>query len=136
MKYWTLSNIPLFVLALPIVTILLASCRWAWTAPSLPPNQEVQIQSATEPKKATNLQGSSIFLRQVAVPQAILAILAVSNYHVQIITRLSSGYPLWYWWLAWRLTERDLVWSPHIVRWMVMYGTVQAGLFACFLPPA
>jgi GPI mannosyltransferase 2 len=33
---------------------------------------------------------------RLAVPQLLLAVAAFTSFHVQIITRLSSGYPLWY----------------------------------------
>ena len=82
--------------------------------------------------------------RRFATPQITLAGLALTNYHVQIITRLSSGYPVWYWWLASLILEDQKTtlmgrnWSIALVisRWMVIYAIVQGGLFASFLPPA
>lgn len=81
--------------------------------------------------------------RRLALPQSLLAVLVLTNQHVQIITRVSSGYPLWYWWLASRFYDRPFVrlakWDillEWIIRWMVLYALIQAGLFAAFLPPA
>ena len=82
--------------------------------------------------------------RRLLVPQLALAILALTTYHVQIITRLSSGYPIWYWWLASLILEDGQVqvlgkyWSPPkiMVQWMICYALIQGGLFASFLPPA
>jgi GPI mannosyltransferase 2 len=71
----------------------------------------------------------------LALPQLVLAILALTSYHVQIITRLASGYPIWYIWLA-KLLQTDPKNTTWIVRWMILYGLVQAGLYASFLPPA
>lgn len=79
-----------------------------------------------------------------AVPQIVLAVLALTRYHVQIITRLSSGYPVWYWWLASLVLEDHktsvfgTAFNPAalITRWMIIYAIVQGGLFASFLPPA
>lgn len=79
-----------------------------------------------------------------ALPQLALTALAMSTFHVQIITRISSGYMVWYWWLASavvadsKLALGDCIFSlPKLgVRWMVIYGLVQAGLFSSFLPPA
>lgn len=79
-----------------------------------------------------------------AVPQIVLAVLALTIYHIQIITRISSGYPVWYWWLASLILEdhtttclgTQLNTSMVITRWMVIYAVVQGGLFAAFLPPA
>ena len=91
---------------------------------------------------------------RLALPQLLLAVLAFTYFHVQIINRISSGYPLWYIWVASYLVDR----SPEdpeaskrietsarnsprsqgqvIVRGMVIYAIVQAGLFSNFLPPA
>lgn len=71
----------------------------------------------------------------LALPQLALAVLGLTSYHVQIITRLSSGYPLWYIWLAVKIQEEPRHISV-IVRWMGIYALIQAGLYASFLPPA
>lgn len=83
-------------------------------------------------------------LRRFALPQMILALLAVAVYHVQIVNRISSGYMVWYWWLAVMMARYDksgvarTPWNlPRvIIRWMIVYGLVQGSLFASFLPPA
>jgi GPI mannosyltransferase 2 len=70
--------------------------------------------------------------------------MALLSYHVQVITRLSSGYPLWNIWLISSIEasgRKDVVESydfrpKTIVRWMVIYAMVQGALFASFLPPA
>ena len=130
-RYWTLSNLPLFLLALPCLWMLLVSSVWAWTysTPSI---------SAT----TTNSRTGAIFDRKslirLAMPQVVLALAAFTSYHVQIINRLSSGYPLWYIWIA------SMVASPSeqrrtaklMVRSVAIYAIFQGGLFASFLPPA
>ena len=84
-------------------------------------------------------------LRRLAIPQLILAVLAMTSYHVQIITRISSGYVVWYWWIAAAICDKEAgnercVKGPSIsratVRYMVIYAIVQGGLYASFLPPA
>jgi phosphatidylinositol glycan class V len=70
--------------------------------------------------------------------------MAVTSYHVQIVNRISSGYPLWYWYLVWRaLGTSDTTQSAKnrtqilfVVQLMVAYALVQAVLFGSFLPPA
>ena len=74
-------------------------------------------------------------MASLALPQLVLAILALTSYHVQIITRISSGYPLWYIWLAAKATDEPKR-VAIVIRWMVIYALVQAGLYASFLPPA
>lgn len=68
----------------------------------------------------------------LALPQLLLAILAFSTYHVQIISRIASGYPYWYIWMA--MQKGSSV--KTAVRWMVLYALIQGGLYASFLPPA
>lgn len=84
-------------------------------------------------------------LKRLALPQLIAAFVILTCSHVQIITRLSSGYPLIYIWLASALIDdvevsetvsQSRKWSEGITKWMVMYAMVQGGLFASFLPPA
>lgn len=81
-------------------------------------------------------------LFRLAVPQGLLAIMALTSYHVQIINRISSGYPLWYWWLVSTamnglqdpLKSRSLL--SVATQAMVGYALIQGVLFGSFLPPA
>ncbi|KAK7703797.1 ER membrane glycoprotein subunit of the GPI transamidase complex-like protein [Botryosphaeria dothidea] len=79
------------------------------------------------------------------LPQLALAALAVTNFHVQIVNRISSGYPVWYLAIASALgntnglqttaiASKDA--SKSIFRLIIMYAVVQGALFASFLPPA
>ena len=73
----------------------------------------------------------------MAAIQILLAVMAFTSYHVQIVTRISSAYPVWYWWLVQGLvggTRAKL--SGGLVVFMVMYASIQGILFASFLPPA
>ena len=127
--------------------ILLQSSIWTLQGRILYKSKQNRESNVT---RALSEYGDSIAVihqavaTRLAAPQAVLALLAFSTYHVQIITRLSSGYPVWYWWLAslilgdQRVTFRGREFSAadSIIRWMVMYAVVQGGLFANFLPPA
>lgn len=81
-------------------------------------------------------------LFRLAVPQGLLAVMALTSYHVQIINRISSGYPVWYWWLV--STAMSSFQDPQKSRRelsvaaqaMVAYALIQAVLFGSFLPPA
>lgn len=79
-------------------------------------------------------------LQALALPQIALVVLIMSRYHVQIITRLSSGYVVWYWWIAKSLSEIKGIGYGKVAKmaivWMVVYGILQCVLFASFLPPA
>ena len=131
--------------------ILLQSGYWAWRVETfmiLVPSQE---QSKFYHREVTrtfstghDLHIDSAIARRFAIPQIVLATLAVTSYHVQIINRLSSGYPVWYWWLASLILKdrKSSFWGMKfhytciITRWLVIYAMVQGGLFASFLPPA
>lgn len=114
LRYWTVSNIPLFLLAAPCIRIL--------------------SRSGTDAVLEQMSQNDNGLMLRLALPQLALTVLGFFTMHVQIITRLASGYPLWYIWLAqqMRLGESASYW----VHFMVIYGMVQGGLFASFLPPA
>jgi len=128
LRYWTLSNLPLFLLAAPMLLLLIRSSIWGVAKFSI--------------------AGETGIVTRLAYPQLLLAVMALLSYHVQIITRLSSGCVVWYWWIAEELVigrgglgMKDRGWSilsndKAIVRYMVMYGLIQCVLYAGFLPPA
>ena len=138
-RYWTLSNLPLFLLAIPCLWILLISSVWAWEYPTATPSAK-----SKNPTICATFDRESLI--RLAMPQVILALAAFTSYHVQIINRLSSGYPLWYVWLASvmaipREQSIDKRMGSHragqfTVRAIAIYAIVQGGLFASFLPPA
>jgi GPI mannosyltransferase 2 len=147
LRYWTLSNIPLFALALPMLTIMIMSSLWAMQAKDGSTMASGLLKPATGPLGGIERR----LLRSLAVPQLVLATLTLTSYHVQIITRISSGYCIWYFWLAQSLivsTEESLkpkadktnTWklgrSTETVIYIVFYAAVQGGLFSSFLPPA
>ena len=108
LRYWTPNNIPNFALASPMLVILAYSGFSALSSlPFLAPSASVPLRvrrqsSESEPSAARQLRE----LRQCAAAvQLLLAAAALTSYHVQIITRLSSAYPVWYWWLADRLLD-------------------------------
>ncbi|KAF4205921.1 hypothetical protein CNMCM5878_006475 [Aspergillus fumigatiaffinis] len=133
LRYWTVSNIPLFALASPMLAIMTYSAFWT-----------LSVQSGSR-------TGAGRLLRSLAAPQLILAILTLAKHHVQIITRMASGYPVWYFWIAdllmkeysvVRLDKKEVgrqkqrSYASMVVTYMICYAAVQGVLFASFLPPA
>lgn len=114
-RYWTLSNVPLFLLAMPTLWLLAIS--------------------SIEQFQRENTSHARSLARRLAVPQLVLAVAALTSYHVQIITRLSSGYPIWCIWVAQKLKNNDKP-GKIVAYWAIVYALVQAGLYASFLPPA
>ncbi|KAI5821332.1 GPI mannosyltransferase 2 [Pyronema omphalodes] len=116
-RYWTLPNVPLFLLAAPTLFVLIQSGIWG-------------VNQSSE--KTAN----GVIIKELAAAQLLLAVMAIIGYHVQIITRLSSGCVVWYWWAATKIADEAPGKSEWIVRWMVMYALIQGVLFTAFLPPA
>ncbi|PWY77544.1 GPI mannosyltransferase 2 [Aspergillus heteromorphus CBS 117.55] len=147
LRYWTLSNVPLFALASPMLVILTYSAFWSLDAESDLNRTSMALKEQVESRP----QLAGRLLRSLAASQIILTVQVFLCNHVQIITRLSSGYPVWYIWVAALLvrkypvgTSRDEQtrdkgkdwYANAIVQYMVIYGIVQGALFASFLPPA
>ncbi|KND88673.1 GPI mannosyltransferase 2 [Tolypocladium ophioglossoides CBS 100239] len=127
LRYWTLNQLPLFLLASPMLTILLKS----------------GFDIVRDPLRGLRLLKSGpvedyrMFVRVLAASQLLVAALAITTYHVQIVSRLSSGYPVWYWWVAGCLIDKKRQdWGLRIAVFMALYAGIQGGLFASFLPPA
>lgn len=149
LRYWTLSNVPLFALAGPMLAILVYSAIWTLGVGS---NRRETPTNTTQPGFPTG-QLTGRLLRSLAAPQITLAVMVLFCNHVQIITRLASGYPVWYIWTATSIMNRytgpssalkrqlettndqNGYWQI-IVQYMVIYAAVQGVLFAAFLPPA
>lgn len=147
LRYWTLSNAPLFLLAAPTITLLLlsGSAVFSTSWKSLPETKILSSSSKKPSQPHLRSPEPSEFctqsLRRLALPQVLLALLALTNFHVQVITRIASGYPLWYiicgrWLCAQSRKGSKFLSSQSVVFWMVIYAVVQGGLFASFLPPA
>ncbi|KAI0518032.1 GPI mannosyltransferase 2 [Xylaria bambusicola] len=128
LRYWTPGNIPLFLLAAPMLYLLAKSGTAFLSNPFL---------LREEAKSAPISKNLATFIHSMVLGQLIIAVLAITNYHIQIITRISSGYPLWYWWLASVLSDNKTAGvGKNFVMHMVMYAGIQGALFASFLPPA
>lgn len=135
-RYWTLSNVPLFILAAPVLGLLMVSGWEVIIRPSGLARSPTAEQQQQGQKGAT-----SVLVASMAAAQLLLAALAITTYHVQIITRIASGYAVWYWWVAGSLLDngadgkrRDV--GGKVVIFSVMYAMIQGVLFASFLPPA
>lgn len=146
LSYWTPGNIPLFLLAAPMLVVL------SITALSVCVESDQLLASiASGTNQPTSTADNTLFKHvafQLALPQLILAIMALTSFHVQIINRISSGCALWYFILAIAVHDRSPggfagVWgllgeraAKLVVRLMAAYAIVQGGLYAAFLPPA
>nr|POE47109.1 gpi mannosyltransferase 2 [Quercus suber] len=163
LRYWTFSNLPLFALAMPLGCVMLDSAMSALlnlqtmtlTARGQP--NPTNTSKTTREQLNPSIAEDKVFrhvLPRFAAPQLVLVVLAATSFHVQILNRISSGYPLWYFGLAVAicnagstLREDSRILSKYVrlpfkvtpeilLRSMVGYAMVQGGLYAAFLPPA
>lgn len=133
-RYWTLSNVPLFILAAPMLGLLIVS---GWDVLKRPSGL---ARTPTAPGKQGG-DTTSTLVFSMAASQVLLAALAITTYHVQIITRISSGYAVWYWWAAGCLLDggadgKRRALGARVVTFSILYAMIQGALFASFLPPA
>lgn len=99
--------------------------------------RQSQSQAAAAGGAMTAMGTREIVVLSLVASQVLLAVLAITTYHVQIITRIASGYAVWYWWVADSLLDpQRAALGRKIVTFFVMYGAIQGALFASFLPPA
>ncbi|EPE27038.1 hypothetical protein GLAREA_02952 [Glarea lozoyensis ATCC 20868] len=122
-RYWTTSNIPLFLIAAPMFAFLVKSSIWTFTS-----TQSLVFKETNSSMSPT--------LRNMAISQLLLALLTLTTAHVQIISRISSSFPVWVWYGVSLVEKKDGGLGSVAVRYMVMYAIIQGGLFASFLPPA
>ncbi|KAK8068669.1 GPI mannosyltransferase 2 [Apiospora phragmitis] len=130
-RYWTPGNIPLFLLSVPVLFLIMKS-----GLETLLPRRRMIAPEARSAALQLPLD-TTLFVGAMALSQVILTMLAITTYHIQIITRIASAYPLWYWWLAGQLQQDTTAkFGGGVVVFMVMYASIQGALFASFLPPA
>jgi phosphatidylinositol glycan class V len=127
LRYWTISQLPNFLLAAPILLLLMYfTIRQIYKAGRL-------IMSSTKPPPTLPFLSPSI------TPHAIHALFLTTTLlfgsHTQIALRLAGSMPFTYWAAAWLLIERP-VWGKWWVGWSVVWGFVSIVLWSTFLPPA
>lgn len=128
---------PLFLLALPMLSVLGLSSYWSFCLNG-------RSNRVDDTARHTDETIESRILIRLSLPQLLVAILTLTNFHVQIINRISSGYPLWYIWLANLIDQNQTshgyvekkATAKFIVQGIIIYGLIQAALYASFLPPA
>jgi phosphatidylinositol glycan class V len=112
--------------------ILIAS--GAWAIRYLPDQGSAQAGKIDrEAEKELSRERTNV-LRNMAISQLFLVLLTLTTAHVQIITRISSAYPVWLWYLSKSSGEGRLLGA--FAKFMVLYCIIQGGLYASFLPPA
>jgi phosphatidylinositol glycan class V len=143
-RYWTLANLPLFLMAAPMLWLMLTSSVTVLRTFLQPQLRGRPVSRSSATDVTWTLSPGVHHAPELALPQLVLAVAAATSFHVQIVNRIASGYPTWYsmvaTWLVYDQVEfgnsRDQQRSQWVVRGMVVYALAQGMLFANFLPPA
>ena len=136
LRYWTVSNIPNFVLALPMLLNVYAfSAFYLARLPRMYPG--LFVSRPTKAKRTRDME--SLFLVPELLPHVLhalaLTLLLTFNAHVQIVLRVLPSVPVVYWAAARLVIERP-GWGRAWVAWSIVWGAVSCVLWAVFLPPA
>ncbi|KAJ4984620.1 mannosyltransferase [Stagonosporopsis vannaccii] len=143
-RYWTLSNLPLFLLAGPMLWLLVYSSITFLRIGYAQPLHWRPVPHTTDALDTKPTPPATCDLPELALPQLVLALAAATSFHVQIVNRIASGYPVWYLtvatWLTHRPSNLRIENQSNLGHWavraMIMYAMIQGVLFANFLPPA
>lgn len=123
--YWTLSQLPNFIIASPTILLILAFSF-----------HHLRNTSLTNKK---NLKAQHPFGNRSLTPHVIHAIIftciLVFASHTQIILRVAASMPVVYWAAAWLVLEHPKF-GRLWVTWSVLWGIVSTILWVAFLPPA
>lgn len=116
MRYFTLKNLPLLIIALPQLAIMALSL--VYFRPYLD-------------------------IRAEWIVTAVYLCVQLTVMHVQIVNRVSTFVPLHLWYIGAILnqsTSQSYVYSQRlgklVVKWWIVWITIQTCLYASFLPPA
>jgi phosphatidylinositol glycan class V len=142
LRYWTPAQIPNFVLAAPVLTLLFVFCIHHLTTvmPALFDDASMislGLQSERRPHMLRH--PGKPFLRRSITPHAahavILSVILLFSAHVQIVLRFAAALPVVYWAGAWLVLDHP-TWGHAWVTYSIVWGTVSVVLWAAFLPPA
>lgn len=106
LKYWTLNNLPNFLISIPEIYIL--------------------VKSGLYFKNFKNLQNL------VIINFSYLFII-IFFLNIQIVLRISTFMPLQFWYLSFLIEKNE---GKLLITWMIVWNLLQCSLFAAFLPPA
>ena len=159
MRYWTLAQMPNFLISLPVYGLVLVFCGYHIRYTILRQLRHSRSSSSTLSTHAPKRRKprpipSSPFLSPNITPHAIhafvLTLTILLTSHVQIILRLAASMPVTYWAGAWLVvgfyaqdvSGDDVVgkksgrWGRWWVSWSFTWGMVSLVLWVAFLPPA
>ncbi|TDL24179.1 glycosyltransferase family 76 protein [Rickenella mellea] len=138
LRYWTVSQIPNFIISTPVLVLLLYSSTYHIYY-SLLPRLRSRISPATTTPPSLHQKSISPLLSPQITPHAIyaliLTLMLLFAAHTQIILRLAAAIPFTYWSAAHLWLEHPRC-AKAWTAWSVVWGAVSLVLWGTFLPPA
>ncbi|KAF7428396.1 ER membrane glycoprotein subunit of the GPI transamidase complex-like protein [Pleurotus ostreatus] len=131
-KYWTLQQLPNFILPAPVLLILFSFSFWYLR--NLCPDRRAVERRPSSPS-------SSNFLTLKLVPHVIhtcfMGVTLLVASHTQIALRLAASMPTIYWAAAWLHCHKPTHSLARLwVWWSFLWGSISIILWTAFLPPA
>lgn len=143
-RYWTLLQIPNFVLAAPVLALSVAA-SWTFYSHNLRHVLSSTLpflciapvsQHDNDPKRdALSRPFLSIQLTPFIHLHTALTLMLLFASHVQIILRVSVTNPVIFWFVADLIHTRSR-WGRRWVTYCLVWGSVSIFLWAGFYPPA
>jgi len=123
--YWTINQLPNFILAAPTLLLIFAYC--------IHHLQRILPHSGTLTMRSRSFK--SLTIDPHAIYSTILCLIFLFASHTQIVLRLAGSIPLTYWAAAWLISEYHTL--GHLwVTWSVIWSLISIVLWSAFLPPA
>jgi len=122
LRYWTLSNLPLFLIAAPMLWLLFWSSAIVLRNNFQHAPTKLHVAQTAGPADLEATDSGMCDLPQLVLPQLALAIAASTNFHVQIINRISSGYPIWYLVVVTCIAQRKMT----DIKWQTLERAIPA----------
>ncbi|KAI4526051.1 glycosyltransferase family 76 protein [Schizophyllum commune Loenen D] len=133
LRYWTLQQLPNFIIAAPPLAAILAF-SW-WHLRRVVPGY-VAVTTTTSPALSPLL---SPLLTPHVLHATFMALVLIFASHVQIVLRFAAAMPATYWagaWLLVRRARKGWSWGRLWVAWSLVWGALSVLLWVAFLPPA
>ncbi|KAF8972947.1 glycosyltransferase family 76 protein [Flammula alnicola] len=129
MRYWTLSQIPNFLIAAPTLMVI-----FAFSFYHLKRTTALKLSNEKD-RSPLELAFENASITPHAIHATIFTSILLFASHTQIVLRLAASMPLVYWAAAWLLTQHPAL-GRLWVTWSVLWGVISTILWATFLPPA
>ncbi|KAM0750807.1 hypothetical protein T439DRAFT_348085 [Meredithblackwellia eburnea MCA 4105] len=135
-RYWTLQQLPNFVLASPVLILCLAASVSYYRQNPLSLLPFLSSPSDLPPPETPF---HALHLAPYIHLHTFLTLLLLTSSHVQIVLRVCTSNPVLYWYAATLFSsekEGNKKWGRRWVMYCVVWGMVSVVLWSSFLPPA